>query len=298
MNTAILMDVKRFSVHDGPGVRTTLFFKGCTLKCKWCHNPEGLYPQPEMSYYSRKCLNCGECAIVCPQKAHIFSDKGHEFQKNLCVSCGKCEEVCLGEAMRKYGKSITVDAAMNIALEDRCFYHETGGITVSGGEPLRNSSFIAELFSKLKSEKIHTAIDTCGNVSWKDFQRVLPFTDLFLYDIKHWDSNCHLQWTGCGNELILSNLARLSQAGAQIEVRIPLIPGCNDDITVLENIANFLLRHRIFNVRILPYHDLSRSKYEALQMNYSMPDIPSPYSECISKIVQYYQNLGLNALSG
>lgn len=298
MNTAILMDVKRFSVHDGPGVRTTLFFKGCTLRCKWCHNPEGLRPQPEMAYYENKCIGCGECMSVCPQKAQVFGKAGHEFQKELCIACGKCEKVCLGEAMRLYGRQITVDEAMKIALEDRCFFRETGGITVSGGEPLRNPEFISAFFSRLKKEKVHTAVDTCGNVGWEAFQQVLPFTDLFLYDVKHWDSKLHSQWTGCGNELILNNLRRLAQAGAKIEVRLPLIPGCNDNEKTLLGIADFLRENAVPCVRVLPYHDLSRSKYAALRMEYLMPPTLSPDDGHLQEVIRFFRQQGVYAIFG
>lgn len=298
--TGLLMDVKRFAVHDGPGVRTTLFLKGCPLRCLWCHNPEGISPRPETAYYAHKCMNCGECARVCPSGAQRMDAGGrHVFERERCVACGACEGACLGEAMKLFGRTVTVGEAEAIALEDRAFYdHSGGGVTVSGGEPLLQSDFVRALFERLKEQGVHTAADTCGNVPWTAFESVLPFTDLFLFDVKHIDSAAHRALTGAGNERILDNLRRLSDAGARIEIRMPLVPGANDGMDTLERIGALLGGLNVETMRVLPYHALARSKYAALGKPDTMPDVPSPDDGAIARAVTALRAHGVNAVSG
>ena len=298
--TGLLMDVKRFAVHDGPGVRTTLFLKGCSLRCLWCHNPEGISPRPETAYYAHKCMNCGECARVCPSGAQRMDAGGrHVFEREMCVACGACEGACLGEAMKLFGRTVTVGEAEAIALEDRAFYdHSGGGVTVSGGEPLLQADFVRALFERLKEQGVHTAVDTCGNVPWAAFESVLPFTDLFLFDVKHIDSAAHRALTGAGNERILDNLRRLSDAGARIEIRMPLVPGANDGTDTLERIGALLGGLNVETMRVLPYHALARSKYAALGKPDTMPDVPSPDDGQIACAVSILRAHGVNAVSG
>ena len=298
--TGLLMDVKRFAVHDGPGVRTTLFLKGCPLRCVWCHNPEGISPRPQTACYAHKCIGCGECARVCPTGAQrMDASGGHIFDREKCVACGACEEACLGEAMKLFGRTVTVDKAEAIALEDRAFYaHSGGGVTVSGGEPLLQADFVRALFERLKNQGIHTAIDTCGNVAWAAFEKALPVSDMFLFDVKHIDSDAHRALTGAGNERILDNLRRLSDAGARIEIRMPLVPGANDGADVLERIGALLGSLNVEAMRVLPYHSLARSKYAALGLPDTMPDAPSPDDEQIARAVSILRAHGVNAVSG
>ena len=174
----LLMDVKRFAVHDGPGLRTTLFLKGCPLRCVWCHNPEGEARVPQLGYYAHKCIDCGECVRVCPAGAPEFTADGHRLIREMCVVCGRCEDACLGNALRLYGQTVTVEDACTLVLEDRAFYGEEGGLTVSGGEPLLQTNFTAALLARMKEEGIGTAVDTCGCVPWACFEQVLPHTVL------------------------------------------------------------------------------------------------------------------------
>lgn len=297
--TGLLMDVKKFAVHDGPGIRTTLFLKGCSLKCAWCHNPEGISARPEMAYYAHKCINCLECARVCPRGAHAVSDGKHQFLRDKCASCALCEEACLGEAMKRFGREISAHEGAEILLEDRAFYEQSGGgVTVSGGEPLLQSGYVKELFALIKREGVHTAVDTCGNVDWAAFERVLPVTDMFLYDIKHIDPDAHRRLTGADNSRILNNLRRLSDAGARIEMRMPLVPGANDDEGTLRGIGEALGALNIERMKVLPYHSMARSKYLALGMEDTMPRVDSPSDDDISRAVKLLISYGINAVSG
>ena len=297
-NTPMLMDIKRFAVHDGPGLRTTLFLKGCSLKCIWCHNPEGICRETQMAYYAHKCIGCGECAKVCPTGSHTMDATGHHFDRSKCIFCGACVKACLGEALTLFGRQIDVNEAYDIVTEDALFYREDGGVTVSGGEPLFYPDFIRVLFTKLKEDGIHTAVDTCGNVPWASFETVLPVTDLFLYDIKHIDPDAHKSLTGADNRHILENLQKLSDLGAKIEIRMPLVPGSNDDEETLRGIGECLQNLNITKMKVLPYHSMARSKYAALGMQDAMPDVDSPTDEDLQKAVDLLKSYGIPAISG
>ncbi len=293
-----LLEVKRFAVHDGPGIRTTLFLKGCPLHCLWCHNPESIASRPQLAYYAHKCIHCGECTAVCPTGAHTMKNGKHVFDRTRCRVCGKCETVCLGKALRFYGSQVTVEEALNLALEDRDFFGADGGVTLSGGEPLVQPEFCFELLTALKREGIDTAVDTCGCVGWEVLEKMLPVTDWFLVDFKHPDSATHKKLTGQGNELILANLRRLSEEGAWIEIRIPLVPGCNDSEPDLRAAGEILGKLRIERVKILPYHDMARSKYAALGMPDTLPDVVPPNDAALHRAVAILCEYGLNAVSG
>ena len=246
--TATVFDLKRFAVHDGDGIRTTLFFKGCPLKCVWCHNPEGLSRHPVHAYYAHKCVGCGACA-----------KEGFDIEQ------------CLGEARVLYGKEVTVDEVLPLLLEDREFYESSGGgVTLSGGECLLQADFCAALLSRLQEHGIHTAIDTCGCVPREHLDRVIPFTDVFLYDLKAYDEDVHIRCTGVSNRQILENLSYLERLGKSIEIRIPYVPAYNAD--QIEKIARFLADFKhIEKLRVLPYHNYAASKYAALGMENTLP---------------------------
>lgn len=249
MKTAIISDIKRFAVHDGDGIRTTVFFKGCPLKCVWCHNPESIGFKPQVAFYKNKCIGCGEC-------------KREDFTT----------EQCLGEAKILYGKEMTVEDLLPLLLEDKDFYETSGGgVTLSGGECLCQADFCAELLKRLKEKGIHTAVDTCGFVPKESIDKVLPYTDIFLYDIKAIDEAVHVRCTGQSNRRILENLQYIDSFGKAIEVRIPYVPEYNADQT--EKIAAFLssLNH-VKAVKVLPYHNYAGSKYAALDMENTLPE--------------------------
>lgn len=245
---ATIFEIKRFAVHDGDGIRTTVFFKGCPLRCVWCHNPEGLSAKYEVGFYEHKCIGCGECK-----------------KDNFEVSD------CLGEARVLYGKTVTVDELLPILLEDKDFYETSGGgVTLSGGECLIQSDFCAELLKGLKRLGIHTAVDTCGFVSRNALDKVIPYTDVFLYDVKAYDEDVHIKCTGVSNKQILENLKYLNMLGKKIEIRLPYVPDFNDG--QIEKIACFLAPLKnITKIRVLPYHNYAGSKYKALNIKVTLP---------------------------
>ena len=270
--TTIISEIKRFAVHDGDGIRTTVFLKGCPLKCVWCHNPEGIGFEHQMAYYEKKCIGCGECVTVCSVGAHKIEEGVHLFDRTKCVGCGKCAEACLGDALIFYGKKMTPEELLPILLEDKSFYDTSGGgVTVSGGECLCHADFCAELFKLLKKAGVNTAIDTCGLVDRSAIDKVLPYTDTFLYDVKAIDTAVHERCTGKPNARIIENLKYIDGCGARIEVRVPYVPEYNDD--EMEDIASLLSGIKnLVGVRVLPYHNYAGSKYASLQMENTLPE--------------------------
>lgn len=289
------IDIKRFAVHDGDGIRTTLFLKGCSLKCLWCHNPEGISFEPQLAYYENKCVGCGECVSVCPSGAHGISENGHTFDRDKCMGCGKCEEVCLGDALKLYGKEVTVDEILPVLLEDKDFYESSGGgVTISGGECLCHYEFCKELLMKLKEHGIHTAVDTCGMVSKKAIDEVLPYTDTFLYDIKAIDAEVHKRCTGFTNETILENIKYIDSLGKPIEVRYPYVPGYNSG--EVESIAKFLSQLKnLTKVRVLAYHNFAGSKYASLGMENTMPQAV-PDNDEVEKAREIIRGYGITVM--
>lgn len=290
--TGRIMDLKRYAIHDGDGIRTTVFFKGCPLKCVWCHNPEGIGFGSQLAFYANKCIGCGTCGQICPVGAHSF-ENGHTFRRDLCTACGRCAEECPTEALSLFGRQMTVEQLLPLLLEDRIFYQTSGGgVTLSGGECLCQAEFCRELLSRLKAEGIDTAVDTCGMVPRSALDCVLPFTDIFLYDVKAANEDVHIRCTGVSNKLILDNLRYLDERGAQLEIRIPLIPGWNGD--EIHGICGLLgpLKH-LKKVRVLPYNNLAGSKYVALGMPNTMPRVAPPTAEVLDEAIAVMRSHGL-----
>lgn len=289
MLKGLIFDIKRFAVHDGNGIRTTVFFKGCPLKCLWCHNPEGISFKPQLAFYENKCINCGECAAVCPAGAQKITAEGHTYNREECVLCGGCERACLGNALKVYGKIMTVEELMPILLEDKSFYDNSGGgITLSGGECLCQPDFCAALLKTAKENGLNTAVDTCGFVPRAAIDKVMPFTDMFLYDIKAIDENVHIKCTGQSNRLILENLKHIDAAGKKTEIRYPYVPGYNSGEA--ESIAEFVSSLKnVTGVRVLPYHNYAGSKYLSLGMKNTLPG-KLPDSEEIKSIEMLFKS--------
>ncbi len=294
---ARVLQIERLCVHDGPGIRTTVYLKGCSLQCRWCHNPESISPKPEIGLRASRCIGCGACAEVCPTRAHVFADGAHTLDRRLCTACGKCVEACLPGALEYYGREMSAEDVAAAVLADRTFYAESGGgCTLSGGEPLLQADFCAGVFSLLKGEGIHCAVDTSGAVPWGNFETALPYTDMFLYDIKHVDSSIHMAHTGGSTQATLRNLQRLSECNVPIEVRIPLIPGFNADVESIFAIGGFLCGLRnITGVRLLPYH-LARQKYEVVGRPDSMPDVLPPDAGLMASLADVLRDRGLRVV--
>lgn len=266
----MIFAIKRFETHDGDGIRTTLFFKGCPLRCKWCHNPESISQAQQIAFFSELCINCGGCASLC--EANTIEGSQHVFKREKCTLCGKCTNFCPKGAFVIYGNEAKPQEIAEELLKDEIFFKGSkGGVTFSGGEPLYQVDLCVEIAKILKGHGINIAIDTCGFVSKAAFDKILPYVDMFLYDIKAYDNDTHIKCTGRPNQQILENLQYLDDLGKEIEIRIPYVPGYNDD--QIELIAKFLskLKH-IKRIRVLPYHNYADEKYRALDIKNTLPD--------------------------
>lgn len=285
MATALIADIKRMTLHDGPGVRSTVFVKGCPLHCLWCHNPESISGRVQILYHENLCMQCGNCDRSCPVQA---VNRGR-IDRLRCTGCGLCAEHCFRGAITVSGKNWTAREVFLKVLQDKDFYLPEGGVTVSGGEPLLYPDFTAELFAMLRREKIHTALDTCGEVPFSHFETVLPYTDLILYDLKGMDPVRHKLHTGRSNERILENLRKLGGLPIPIEIRMPLIPGLNDDPEELKQAADFLAEiPAVTRVKLLPFHNMARNKYRAAGMADTTPDVTPPDEEAMEKAAAFF----------
>ena len=297
MKTAIVTNIQRYSTHDGDGVRTTIFFKGCPLSCRWCHNPESQDFRKEVFFYDNKCKSCGACIPRCKEGANVMADDGHmDFQRAKCVSCGSCIDWCIYEAKELAGRDYTVEQLVKEAKKDRIFFEQSGGgVTLSGGEVMsQDIEFLEPLCRTLHREGLSVFIDTCGFTPYEKYEKILPYVDTFLYDIKAMDPAVHKEWTGVDNGIILENLKKLSAAGANIYIRIPTIGGVNANEEFMQQVIDFLTENKIrpAQVNLLPYHNYGRNKYASLAKEYDDASMTVPDDEQMNAFKEMFINNG------
>lgn len=294
----IVFDLQRFSLHDGPGIRTVIFFKGCPLCCQWCQNPEGLEPRPEISFSKEKCLGCHECQKVCPVRAIVFEGT-KRIDRQVCDRCGKCVEVCYAEALRIVGKSYTPAELLEEAMSDMPFFVSSGGgITLSGGEPTCQADFLTSFLPLCKEKELHIALETCGCFVYEELEPLLSCVDLILYDIKAIDPVLHQKLTGRSNKTILENLGKLLKKDeCAVQVRVPLIPTLTATDENLKAILVFLKEHNITEVSLLPYHKMGESKLEGIDSPLRPLNLARMSEQDLMSISALFRNAGIEALT-
>ncbi len=298
--TGFIFDIRKYSVHDGPGIRTTVFFKGCPLQCAWCHNPESQAAAVEMMFRPQRCQQCGACVEACASGAIRWSEGGPLTDWGKCVHCGDCVAVCYAEARERIGRALTVEQAMAEIERDVAFYDESGGgVTFSGGEPLQQPEFLSALLRACQDKEIHTALDTSGYSTWETLDRLRADVDLFLYDLKIMDEARHRQFTGVSNAPILENLQRLSALGHALLIRIPVIPTVNADDESVRQLGAFIASLPGVNgVELLRYHRIGLDKYDRLNLRYGLPDVQPPSEARMAEIAQQLRQWGLSVKQG
>ncbi len=295
----VVFSIQRFSIHDGPGIRTTVFLKGCTLRCFWCHNPEGIRPKPDIQFFPDRCIACNECVRACQYGATTLVNDIRVYDRSKCVVCGKCVDTCYAGARVLTGKRMTVDEVVAEVLQDRAFYETSGGgITLSGGEPIMQPDFARAILERSKAEGIPTAIETAGNVPWEYEERVMPVTDLVMMDIKHMNSAKHRWATGVPNERILAAARNFALTDKPILFRIPVIPTVNDTQEEVSAIGAYVrelveLRNQnggdgdgTISLELLPFHRLAGDKYRSLDMDYRAKDLKAPTKEHMAALTE------------
>lgn len=298
--TGLITDIKKFAIHDGPGIRTTVFLKGCPLCCQWCHNPETQGDTPVLAYYVANCIGCGRCIEACPERALSRGEDAIIIDRKACAECGVCAAVCPAEAMVMHGREVTVAEVIAEVEKDRPFYENSGGgMTLSGGEPLYQPHFAAALLQAAREAGLHTCLDTCGYAPWSAFEAVLPHSALVLYDLKTMNDELHRACTGRSNAIILQNIETLAEEDVAVEVRTPVVPGVNATVEDMVAIADFLKGLvRVFDLELLPYHELGESKFERLGMTYPLKGLKAPTSQLMAELAQAVRDRGVNCSVG
>ena len=281
----MVFNIERYAVHDGPGIRTIVFLSGCSLRCLWCQNPEGIELKPQLAFFPDKCTGCMQCFLVCPNKAIEQVNGEIVMNWSKCKRCLKCVEVCPNKARESLTKVITSKEVLEEVIKDIPFYHRSnGGVTLSGGDPLIQIDFVSEILRLCKERGIHTAIETSGFADWDDFLKILKYTDFIFFDIKHMDSKKHKYGTGVSNEKILENIRKVSNLGKNIIIRIPVIPNFNDSEESIKDTVKFVKNMKnIIKIELLPYHKLGVIKYERIGKTYLLKDINPPENSDLIK---------------
>jgi pyruvate formate lyase activating enzyme len=282
----VIFNIQRFSLHDGPGIRTAVFLKGCNLRCKWCHNPESFTLKPELSVNFSKCVSCGICVPVCSAGLHTIEENGrHKTDFEKCALCGKCADACPADVISVIGREYTADEVIKIVMKDKIYYENGGGVTFSGGEPFMQYDFLLELLKKSKENGLHICIETNGIVGAEKLETLCPFVDLFLYDFKHSDDEQHIKYTGFSNKTVLKNLDYLNRAGKEIILRCPVIPSINDTKGHFSAIRELKEKYpMILDIEIMPYHTTGVSKWENIGKIYELADICVPSKEQVNDL--------------
>jgi pyruvate formate lyase activating enzyme len=295
MESGIIFDIKKYSIHDGPGIRTTVFLKGCPLSCWWCHNPESHRIDREKLYAISRCIGCKECMAVCPENAIHETETGLSTDPETCLRCGSCTDVCLADACEMAGQELTVNQVMAEIEKDTAFYDESfGGVTFSGGEPLAQPDFLFALLKACRDRQIHTALDTSGFSTWNVLDRIRHVVDIFLFDLKVMDDLRHRRVTGVSNRTILENLLALSSNGHRIRLRLPVIPGITDDEDNVSAIGAFASGlPSIPPIDLLPYHHYAAAKYERSGKGYRLMDTRPPTEDTMTRLANLLRRLGL-----
>jgi len=298
--SALVTDIQGYSIHDGPGIRTVVFLKGCSLRCAWCSNPECISSSPEVGLFRNLCTSCGACAEVCPNGALTYTAGSPPgIDRALCTGCGECVASCSYKALVLYGKRMSVDEVFDVVRRDAMFYESSGGgVTVSGGEPLLQPAFVSALLQKCRDAGIHTCVETSGCASESALRRVLPYADCWLYDLKLYDPARHSDYTGSTNETILANAAIVAASGAPVLFRLPIIPGVTAEPRNLEEIAGFLQRiassiGSSSRVELMPYHRLAEGKYRSLDRPCPLPGVAPLTAEDLADVQEFFAGHGL-----
>lgn len=301
MESGLIFDIKRYSINDGPGIRVTVFFKGCNLNCDWCHNPESISHKVQKMYSKNKCIGCNSCVENCTENACTLTIDGIITDTNKCKLCGKCADFCSTTATEISGRIETTQNILYIIQKETVFMDSSnGGVTFSGGEPLLQHKFLFELLDECGKKGIHRAIDTAGYIKTDVLLEAAKKTELFLFDLKMMDSDLHKKWTGVNNELILANLQKLAETGCEINIRIPLIVSINDDEKNIDDCARYIssLAGEKKKVNILPYHNIAQQKYVKLGLVYNSQNLEEPNKNKIQNIINHFSSYGIKAVIG